>query len=135
MYLILIGPRYFLWHYSAGIVDLLRVWRNLLWATAHFFSLWLMLTTLIAPWRRMIETVHNPWDIKERAFNLTLNLMSRFVGFTIRLVVLLSGTFVTSVVALCGIVVGGFWLIAPLVVAGAAVGGVYYIVLGISSIL
>ena len=77
---------YLIWHYSSGLQGFLKIWGNYLAFFAHYFSLGLLLKTLISPWHRDVTLTN--W----RGFHplLTLqkfvnNIFSRFMGMLVRI--------------------------------------------------
>lgn len=103
-------PRYFLWHYSVALVDFARAVSNVLWCTAHFFSLELLARSFFVPWRRLGETQGGFFG------RFIVNGMMRVVGVLARLGVFALAA--VSLVLLFGATLVGFvfWLVLPFVV-------------------
>jgi hypothetical protein len=109
--------RYVLWHYSRGIVDLLRVWSNFLWFFYHFFSIPLLLRTLFSPFQRLDESYKKGLDLEAFFTTLGVNIIMRIIGAMIRLFMIALGV----LALLTTLAIGAFffvaWILSPLVVA------------------
>ena len=81
---------YLIWHYSRAFRDIVSLWYNVVWFITHFFSIPLLLRTLLSPWKRM-TTTREQFGIEDMAQTFVFNLMSRVVGFFVRGVLLLMG--------------------------------------------
>jgi hypothetical protein len=81
---------YWVWHYTAALPLIYSVWRNLLWYVVHLFSTPLLLRTLVAPWKRITED-YAGGGVGEFASIIILNMLSRVVGFCIRLPLIIIG--------------------------------------------
>ena len=81
---------YLRWHYSVAFKDIVVIWMNVAWFIVHFFSVALLIRTLFAPWKRMSET-YKRTGFEDLAATAILNLLSRLVGASIRLVIIISG--------------------------------------------
>ena len=106
---------YLIWHYSSGIQGFLKIWGNYLAFFAHYFSLGLLLKTLISPWHRDVTLTN--W----RGFHplLTLqkfvnNIFSRFMGMLVRIFVIIFALIIEILTLLFGIVIFIGWLFVPL---------------------
>jgi hypothetical protein len=83
---------------------------------AEAFSLKILLRTLFAPWKRIITAPGAGLDAKLQAMGD--NLVSRFVGFTVRFVVLLTAAIAFVAFCLVGLAELIVWPLVPL--AGVA---------------
>ena len=106
---------YLIWHYSSGLQGFLKIWGNYLAFFAHYFSLGLLLKTLISPWHRDVTLTN--W----RGFHplLTLqkfvnNIFSRFMGMLVRIFVIIFALIIEILTLLFGIVIFIGWLFVPL---------------------
>jgi len=112
-------PYYITWHYGKAFSDIFRIFSNLIWAAANFFSIKILLKTLLAPWRRLQEEKKKSgFDLEEWAGNLIVNEMMRLVGFLIRILTIAIGVTAIIVIAGLGLVVLILWFMMPLVIAG-----------------
>lgn len=95
----------FSWWYGQGWKAVAHAWGQRLVKVSHLFSVPILLRTLFAPWRRIITYPGASIDAQFRA--MVDNLVSRVVGFTVRIFVLIAAgsmLFVTSVI-------GGLWVV------------------------
>jgi hypothetical protein len=104
---------YFKWHYGRGFVDIMRVWRNFLWFTLHFFSVPLLIRTLFSPWQRLHEEYKKGFDLKSFFSTLLVNTLMRIVGSIIRLLFIIIGIILFFAVAIAGLLFLAFWVVAP----------------------
>ena len=75
------------------------------------FSAQILLRTLFAPWRRIVTTPGAGLDAKLRAVGD--NLVSRAVGFTVRLIVLFTAGIMLLIVGIVAIVELVAWPLVP----------------------
>jgi len=122
---LLILPGYFLWHYTIAFKNIWHIWMNIFWVTNRIFSLLLMFRTLFSPWKRIIETEGEKFDLEDWAERKVVNIMSRLVGAMVRLVLILIGLVSLMATLLLGIGWYVFWVMAPVVIAILFLSGVY----------
>lgn len=109
------------WWYGVGWSQVARNVARRLTKTSHMFSVPILLRTLFAPWRRIIT--YPGAGLNERFRALGDNLVSRAVGFTVRIFVLLAVSVLLIVVALAGVVEVVAWPLLPAGVVAAIVKG------------
>lgn len=111
------------WWYGPGWLQALK--RITAWAQAveHAFSLSLLMQTLFAPWRRIVTVANKGLDAKVHA--ALDNLVSRAVGFVIRLFVILAAAVSMLGALLAGVLMAVLWPLLPLAV-------IFFIFKGIS---
>jgi hypothetical protein len=102
---------FFSWWYGRGWGQLVGVIKRRLNKTLHTFSVPTLLATLFAPWRRIISNPGSGLDAHIRA--LADNLISRFVGLLVRLVVLFAAGLMLTGVAISGLVGLMLWPLVP----------------------
>lgn len=86
--------------------------------TAQFFSLQLLANTLFQPYRQLsVGTVKGPANVIIRAF--FDRLISRMIGFMLRMVVIVAGLIIITILAVLGILWSLVW---PLLPAGPLIG-------------
>ena len=90
---------------------------------AQLFSVKIILRTLFAPWKQDIAAAQSK-SLEDRMGAIVGNLVSRFVGFSIRVILLLSATFAILTSVIFGIILTIVWPILPFM-------PILFIVLGI----
>ena len=101
------------WWYGAGWRQCLDQVKDRIAATLDYFSVGLLIKTLVAPYRQISASqVRGSLDVQIRAF--FDRLISRFVGLMLRLIMIGVGT----IIIFFNIVIGGvlliFWAFVPL---------------------
>jgi hypothetical protein len=109
------------WWYGTGWLTIMRNAQKRLLKTARMFSLPILLRTLFAPWRRIITYPGASFDAHMRA--LFDNLVSRAVGFTVRIFVLIAAAVVLSVVGLVVFIEIIAWPLIPVAIVVALIKG------------
>jgi hypothetical protein len=122
---------YFKWHYTHAWRELFHVWLNFFWFFIHFFSIPQLFSSLFAPWRRITEDRGDKFSLEDLAGFLIINLLSRCVGFVMRLAVISIGLLAITTTFVVGIVTYVFWLAAPIVIITGVLGGVTIIISGL----
>lgn len=103
------------WHYSKGLDYYILSWSNTLKWLTHYFSLGLLVRTLFAPWKRMIEVDTSPgFNIQKRFEVFTFNIISRGVGATVRLVLFGVGIVLIFFTFLGGGIGLILWMVLPI---------------------
>ena len=105
---------FFTWWYSRGFVELLNKIARLISSIWRKFSVPILLRTMFEPWKRIVEGAGG--SIQDKAQALVDNMISRFVGFTIRLISIITALLLVLVVSLLGLTVAVAWPLSPLLV-------------------
>ena len=101
----------FSWWYSRGWIQLARNLKTRLTKTSHMFSVPTLVATLFAPWRRIVS---NPGSsIGDHARAMVDNLISRTVGFFVRLLVLAAAGLLLVFVGIAGVIGLVLWPLVP----------------------
>lgn len=80
----------------------------------HFFSISQLLGSLFAPWKRMIEVDDSPGFNPKQFFEvLTFNLISRFIGATVRLALIFISAILLIVTFFAGVFGLLVWIVLP----------------------
>jgi ATP-dependent Clp protease ATP-binding subunit ClpA len=103
------GISFIQWHYYTAFKEVLLAWGNFTVFAFHLFSVKFLLKTLLAPWRRVISQ-SNRETLTNR---LVFNLISRFMGFLVRLFLIGLGLVLALGFFLVGLVFTSFWLFLP----------------------
>jgi len=106
------------WYYGESVKDVLTGWKNFIIFAVNYFSIPLLLKTLLAPWKRDITKRPKGLDFKKLFEYLVFNLISRGLGFLVRF-----ATIVIGIIFLVFTIIGGavffiLWLILPLILLG-----------------
>src|SRR3989344_1916379 len=104
------------WHYGAAIGDIIELEKNFLWFGYNFFSLPLLLKTIVAPFYRIKLAQEGTLDIGSIIGTIAVNTIARLVGFFFRLFVITLGTAFELVVLLLLIPVLAGWLLLPFII-------------------
>ena len=89
---------------------------------SHLFSLPILLRTLWAPWRRIISYPGAGLDAKLRAIGD--NLVSRVIGFSVRVLVLLTACIMLALTLCFQFLIVLIWPLVPLLVVTLFVKGI-----------
>lgn len=111
------------WFYSdaprRGAREGVRILANL----TSFFSIPLLLTSLFAPWRR--DTISlDRLPVRYWTQAILNNVVSRFIGFFIRLAVIVAGSCVLALALVAGVCIMVAWYGLPLLLIASFVYGV-----------
>jgi hypothetical protein len=102
---------FFHWWYTEGWALAFQRMHHKLRGIVQGFSVDILLRTLFAPWRRIITYPGSSLDAHVRAF--IDNLVSRFIGFTVRITVLFCAMIITLMVGIFGIIGCLLWPLLP----------------------
>jgi len=105
---------FFTWWYSRGFVELLNKLARLISGIWQKFSVPILLKTLFEPWRRIIEDAGGSIQDKSRAF--VDNLVSRFVGFSIRVIAIITALVLIIISSIFAFILVVAWPLAPLLI-------------------
>jgi hypothetical protein len=112
----MLAVEFFRWWYTQGWALAFRRMEHKIRGITELFSVDILLRTLFSPWRRIITYPGSSLDAHFRAF--IDNLVSRCVGFMVRITVLFCAMVVTVLIGAFGILGSLLWpLLPPLFVA------------------
>lgn len=111
----------FAWWYGQGWLAVVRGAQKRMVKTARAFSVPILLRTLFAPWRRIITYPGASLEAHMRAF--ADNLVSRAVGFTVRIFVLIAAGLGLAVMGVVAVFEMLAWPLVPLAIVVAIVKG------------
>jgi hypothetical protein len=109
------------WWYGRGWKLVFDSFRPRLRSVAINFSVAQLLRTLFQPWRRIISYPGASLQAKMQA--KLDNLVSRAIGFTVRLMVLLGALFAFTGVAVLTVIEILIWPLLPLAIPGCLIAG------------
>lgn len=114
MLFLTIARDYFRWHYTKAFGEIFHVWLNLMWYVIHFFSIPQLFRSLVSPWKRITEHRRRRWSFEDIIGVIIVNIMSRFVGFIIRSIVISIGLICLVILIFGGFITYLFWIGAPI---------------------
>jgi len=124
-----LSSTFFVWWYTELRRSFFAYLKKLVVYLTDLFSVKICLITLFAPWKRD-KLGYEGLSIQQRFQVLVLNLSSRFVGFMVKVITLLTWIIslaVVSALELIGVII---WLFYPLILIALAVWGIKLIILG-----
>lgn len=102
------------WHYTDGVKYYIDSWLSTLRGVSHYFSLTLLLKTLFSPWKRLVVIDKTPgFNFQKKFEAFTFNLISRGIGFVVRLTLFWVGLvfiFFSFFGGAAGLI---FWIVIP----------------------
>ena len=105
---------FFSWWYSAGWIALAKNVQKRLQKTLAMFSVPSLMRTLFAPWKRIVT---NPGaGLSAHLSAIGDNMVSRAIGFTVRLFVLLAALVSMALVAVIGVLQIVLWPLVPVAI-------------------
>ena len=120
---------YFSWWYGQGLTNF---WQAVVVMTAKvysFFSIRTLIRTLFDPWKRDAFEVENAsLDVRMKVW--FDNILSRAIGFVIRLFTVLLGLVTIAVFFLFFLSLILIWLLLPVVVIGLIINGIRVMING-----
>ena len=102
----------------------MTAWRNFILFALNYFSIPLLLKTLLAPWKRDITKRPKGLDLKKFFEFIAFNLISRSIGFLLRIFMVVIGTIFLIVTIIAGAVFFALWIILPLILLGLLIFGI-----------
>ena len=110
------------WWYGSGWVEAWKDCFSWVKKVQHFFSIDVLLGSLFAPWKRIVSIPGRSLDEKFRA--AIDNLVSRVIGFCVRIIVLTTAVVMIVVAAVVGVTLATLWPLVPFLAIGLIVLGV-----------
>lgn len=103
-----------IWWYGPGWLQMFRRINERTQRVASAFSIPTLLKTLFSPWRRIMTSGAKGLDAQMRA--LLDNIVSRTVGFVVRMMVLTAAAFGTVGSFIYGVAVALVWPLVPILI-------------------
>ncbi|MBR3122292.1 hypothetical protein IKF28_02505 [Candidatus Saccharibacteria bacterium] len=105
----------FLWWYAAGWRAFIQKNRNAISSITDFFSMSSLIRTLFKPYRQISAETANANSSLDLKFHMFLDrLISRFVGFCSRLILLLAGSVIILIGGVFSLILIILWPFIPL---------------------
>lgn len=112
--MLMLAVGFFSWWYSAGWMLLAKSVQKRLQKTLAMFSVPSLMRTLFAPWKRIVT---NPGaGLNAHLSAIGDNMVSRAIGFTVRIFVLLGALVSMLLVAIIGVIQIVAWPLVPLAI-------------------
>lgn len=105
-----------IWHFWEMPKFLVSVWNNYILFATNYFSLPLLLKTLISPWKRNAWRFPKGFDIQEYANVIVSNIFSRIIGVGMRIILIIAGAVFQIFVLIAGLLVILFWILIPFII-------------------
>ena len=112
---------FFSWWYGQGLARLVRAIQRRVQQLADMFSVAILLRTLFSPWRRIITYPGAGLEAHVRA--MLDNMVSRFIGFFVRVIVLLSAAVLFAVLMVVSVLQIILWPLLPVIAVGLIIWG------------
>jgi hypothetical protein len=100
------------WWYGAGWAWILRAIQKRMQLIQEAFSVSILLKTWFSPWKQ----IQSPSSFRNFLQSAIDNLISRFIGATVRTGMLLTALILTTLTVIGGIIVAVSWPLLPLLV-------------------
>jgi hypothetical protein len=123
---------YLIWHYFTAFREILHLWRNFTWFVVHYFSLPQLIGSWLAPWKRVVETQTNKWDLEQWAGVIIIGFLSRLIGFVIRSIIIAAGLLALTGLLVTGLLVLLTWYLLPAIIVGLWISGITTIINSLS---
>lgn len=110
------------WHFFEVPKNILKIWKNFLKFGLNYFSIIILLKTFFSPWRQYKWSYGRGLDIPRFFETLFSNLISRFLGATVRSVIIIIGLLFEVFILIFGILFFLGWVFLPVIL----ILGLYY---------
>jgi hypothetical protein len=112
---------FFQWWYGSGWAQATKGAVNLVKKVELSFSIGVLLRTLFSPWKMIVTNPGRSLDDKFRA--MIDNLVSRTVGFFVRIFSLITALIMMAVASIIGMVIAISWPLIPVLIILSAIKG------------
>ncbi len=106
------------WHFYQMTKFLFSVFGNYISFGLDYFSIPLLLATLLSPWRQYRWKYPRGFDLGEYLNVFISNIFSRIIGLLCRLVLIIFGLAMLAVILVLGAIGIVFWIIIPVILVG-----------------
>jgi hypothetical protein len=117
----MLAVAFFTWWYGQGWALVFKNIQRRLRQTSQMFSVSILLRTLFAPWRRIIT--YPGASLADHFRAMSDNLVSRMVGFTVRIFVLIAAVVTLIFVAVVAVIEIVAWPLVPIAILAGIVKG------------
>lgn len=123
MNFLLIFPHYISWHYTRGLSDLIRLYKNIIWFIWNFFSIKVFLKTILSPFKRLDVRARNKFNLEDVFSAIVTNLLMRILGFVLRSFFIILGLLIEILFIVTAVVFFILWLLVPFILLAMLVAG------------
>jgi len=106
---------YFYWQFIEVPKKIVKVFANLIWFGYNFFSVEYCLKTLFNPWRKIAWSYNKGFCLKDHIETFTSNIVSRVMGFLMRVFIVLAWIIYELIIIVLGIALMVFWILLPII--------------------
>jgi len=118
---------YFYWQYVEMPKRILHAWKNMLWFGFNYFSISYCIKTIFSPWKKTTWIYPKGLDIGKYFEIFTSNLISRILGFLMKLFTIMFCFFYEIIVFVIGLLLFLIWLIIPFIAVLGIVFAIQYV--------
>ena len=113
------------WYVMDMPLTIIRSYQRYAWAFWEIFSFPFLLSTLVSPWKNLLDTYpKNAFDMWGNFESFVMNMMSRMIGFLFRVMMIVLGI-ATHILCFTGFALFlSLWIVFPLLVLP---GGLWYV--------
>jgi hypothetical protein len=119
---VLVLIEFFTWWFGRGYGELIYYCLSLIKKVQRSFSIPILLSTLFSPWRQIVTLPGRSFDEKMRA--VLDNLVSRTVGFCVRIISLVTALILMILAVALGVIMAVSWPLIPALVVYCLVRGI-----------
>lgn len=106
---------YLRWHYFSAPKFIFYLTGNYLYFIGHIFSVKLLAKTLLSPWRKEVAKKTKPgFNLQEIIDTFSFNIISRILGFIVRISALFASFIFLIIVVLLGSLLFILWFLIPI---------------------
>ncbi len=115
------------WHFKEVPLKILKVSKGFLVFNFNYFSVFSLLKTLFAPWRKYKESYGRGFDLKRFLETFIGNMISRTLGLIVRVFLIFVGLLTEIFIFAISVFIFLFWFLSPFI-------SIYLLILGIQLI-
>jgi hypothetical protein len=104
---------WFQWHFFCVPKKIIKGWKNFLIFNLDFFSIRFLFKTIFSYWHKYRWCYDKSFSFKNRLNVLFSNFISRFLGFLIRILIIIFGLAVEFFIILIGFFILIAWVLIP----------------------
>lgn len=119
---------YITWHYTTALSSYVRIVRNGRDFILYYFSIPLLLRTLISPYKRIVEPRTRRFSLEDLVGRIIINTLSRLIGLVMRLILIAWGLFVFGLFMILSVFGFAIWLASPLLIIMSILSGIIILI-------